>query len=415
MKKILFFCHRGSASLERMVPLARQRGLAPVAITSACADGGLAWSAMCERLEVPNAISTGVNVQMGDVDALLRREGGDYVGAYANWDGQRVLMATVNERCGARDLRPDAVRLAQDKLAFRRALIEHGLSRLSVWPADSRQARDALANGQALIVKPRRGAGSLFTGKVRQTSELERLLRLFDAGIEDDDIFSEFTHDNELIAETFFAGTEFSFELIRKDGATAFWCAHEKTRMEFTDLTILERGFSSPCVSISEQDCSTAFALIEKALTVLELTDGCFHVEMLRDAAGQWEFIEVNTRIGGALISDSVQAQYGRDLLADWLALLHDGDLGVAAPAPTVGTYLQFSYTIGDQRIASINQAPHMRAPDLIKVLAKVGDLARGDREQFAALCLWKTDRRQQQQEVAALAADEYITIAYED
>lgn len=413
MNHILLFCHRGSPSLERMVTLARARGLAPVAITSACPDGGAAWSAMCERLDVPNAISSGPNVHLSDVDALLARMPGRYVCAYANWDGQRMLMAAMNQRFGARDLTPEAVRAAQDKFAFRSALIEHGLSRLQVWPATAPEARAALSAGQALIVKPRRGAGSLLTGKVTRVEELDRLLALFDAGIDDDDLFSEFTHDNELIAEGFFAGTEFSFELVRSQGRTLFWCAHEKTRMEFTDLTILERGFSSPCVSIGEAECRAALARIEQALGALDLGEGCFHVEMLRNDAGQWEFIEVNTRIGGALISDSVQAQYGRNMLADWLALLHDGALEIAPPAPTVGTYLQFSYTMGDGRIASINEAAHMRAPDLLRVLAKVGNVARSDREEFAALCLWKTDRSRQQEEVAALAADEYITIGY--
>ena len=60
-----------------------------------------------------------------------------------------------------------------------------------------------------------------------------------------------------------------------------------------------------------------------------------------------------------------------------------------------------------------IDHASHMRAPDPVKVLAKVGNVARSDREEFAALCWWKTDRRCQKDEVATLAADEYITIAY--
>lgn len=414
MKKVLLICHRGSKALERMVAFARARGLSPVAISSACADQGQSWAEMCQRLEVPFGLSAASTIALADVDALLERHPGDYAFAYANWDGQRELMARMNERFGARDLSPAAVRFVQDKLAFRQALIVAGLSRLAVSRADAPEARAALERGEALIVKPKRGAGSLLTGKVERLEELERLNALFHAGMPDDDLFSEFLHDNELIAETFFSGTEFSFEVIRSQGRTAFWCAHEKTRMEYTDLTVLERGFSSPCVTIDAAESRVGFAAVEKALAAFGLDQGCFHVEMLRDEAGRWEFIEVNARIGGGLIGDSVHAQYERHMLGDWMDLLLQGEIEIPEPTPNVGTYLQFSYPEGDRRISAINQSPRMREPDLLRMLTAVGKTTRSDREEFAALCLWKTDRQRHAEEVAALAAEEYITLEYE-
>lgn len=414
MKKVLLICHRGSKALERMVDFARVRKLAPIAISSACADGGTAWVEMCNRLEVPYGLSVGSTIDMQDVEALLEREPGEYAFAYANWDGQRELMARMNERFGVRDLTPATVRFVQDKLAFRRALIAEGLSQLHVFPATSPDAQATLQRGGKLIVKPRRGAGSLLTGCVASVPELDRLRALFEAGVPDDDLFSEFVRDNELIAETFFSGTEFSFEIIRSGGKTAFWCIHEKTRMEYTDVTVLERGFCSPCVSIDEAESGAGLAVVEKALDTFGLNNGCFHVEMLRNLEGRWEFIEINARIGGALIGDSVHAQYGRHMLGDWMDLLLHGDVDIPQTAPEFGTYLQFSYAEGERRIGAILESPRMRRPELLRVLVEVGQVCRGDREEFAALCLWKTKRREQAAEIAALAVEEYITLEYE-
>lgn len=413
-RKALMMCHGGAKSIEKMVAFARERGLDPVALTSACPDGGVAWRAMCEQLDVPFAIARGALIGLDDVDALLERVPGDYAFAYAYWDGQRELMATLNQRFGAPDLAPAAVKAVQDKLTFRQNLVKLGLSKLDVWPADSAQARAAVAAGKPLIVKPRRGAGSLMTGLVRQSAELERLVTLFKNGMAADDIFSEYAHNNELIAEGFFEGVEFSFEILRSHGKNAFWCVHEKTRMDFLDVTILERGFSSPCVTIDEAESRVALAIIERAFDALALQHGCFHVEMLRNAQGEWEFIEINTRIGGAMISDSVHAQYDRYLMGDWMDLMMQGEVRAAISAPLVGTYLQFSYVTGDGRIAAISESQQMRAPDLKRVMARVGSLARSDREEFAAFCLWKTDRQDQAREVAALSVCEFITLEYE-
>ena len=412
-RKALLICHQGSKSLERMVAFARERKLDPVALTSACTDGGVAWTEMCARLDVPFAISRGATIDLAEVEVLLAEVPGNYAFAYAYWDGQRELMATLNARFGAPDLSPAAVRAVQDKLVFRQSLIKLGLSKLAVMPADSAGARAAIERGESLIIKPRRGAGSLMTGKVSHPFELERLTSLFKDGIPDSDMFSEYAHNNELIAETFFKGVEFSFEILRAGGKTAFWCMHEKTQMDFRDVTILERGFSSPCVTIDDAESKTAFAIVERCLDALDMHSGCFHVEMLRNEKGEWEFIEINTRIGGAMISDSVHAQYDRYLMGDWMDLMMNGAIAMAPQAPRFGTYLQFSYVIGDTCIVAITESTAMRAPDLMRVLAKVGNQARSDREEFAALCLWKTDRQRQAQEVAELSMSEFITLEY--
>jgi biotin carboxylase len=397
-----------------MVLFARERGLAPVAISSAANDGGTEWFAMCDRLGVPAAMSSARAIRMEEIDALLAREQGDYAFAFAIWDGQRSLMAHLNRRLGANDLPPEIIDAVQDKYLFRQTLVRNGLSALRVMPATSPEACALVASGTPLIVKPRRGLGSLMTGRVDSPAALDRLNRLFEEGVPEEDLFSEFTRGNELIAETFFEGTEFSFEILRNRGRTAFWAVHEKTRMEYSDATVLERGFTAPCVTIGQQDAEVGYAIADRALGLLGLDTGSFHVEMLRNGQGEWEFIEINTRQGGALITDSVHAQYGRHLMGDWMDLLLGRELQPSA-GPSCGVYVQCGFAFGDRRIARILRSPDMQEPDLVRTLVKVGMTATSKREDIATLCLWKTERARHAEQVGRLAVADYFTLEYEE
>lgn len=412
MKKVLLICHRASPVLEKMVGFARERALQPVAISSATSDGGKPWFDTCAKLGIAAAMSATRSIELADIDALLAREPGDYAFAFANWDGQRGLMAELNQRFGANDLTPAAVATVQDKLLFRQTLLQHGLSQLRVMPADSPQALALVADGTPLIVKPRRGVGSLMTARVASASALAHMNQLFNAGIPEEDLFSEFTRGNELIAETFFEGTELSFELIRHQGQTTFWCAHEKTPVEFAGATVLEPGFMAPCVSISAQEVARGFALVEQALDRLALHAGCYHVEMLRNGQGEWEFIEINTRMGGALISDSVLAQYGRHLMGDWMDVLL-GRAPAAPTAPRCGVYMQCGFAFGDRRVTRITASSTMRTPDIVRTPGKVGMLASDQREDIATVCLWRTTLARHAEEVAELAGEHYFTLDY--
>ena len=414
MKKVLLMCHRASPVLERLVGYARERDLFPVAISSATNDDGSEWFETCARLGVPASMAASHTIGIEEVEALMAREPGEYVFAFSSWDGQRALMAQINERLGANDSARATIVAVQDKLLFRQRLIDNGLSRLRVIPAGSPEAYALAGEGVSLIVKPRRGLGSLMTARVSSAAELDHMNRLFDEGIPEEDLFSEFTRANELIGETFFDGTEFSFEVVRSHGRTQFWCIHEKTPVQFSESTVLEPGFTSPCISIGEQDVAAGLAIVEQALALFELHAGCFHVEVRRNARGEWEFIEINTRMGGAMIGDSVHAQYGRHLMADWMDVLLDRDIAPLTP-PTCGTYVQCGFAFGDKTLVRISASPVMRTPDIVKTPGKVGMTASNKREDIATLCLWKTERDRHAEQVAALAVDDYFTLEYAD
>jgi biotin carboxylase len=328
------------------------------------------------------------------------------------WDGQRLAMAAANQAVGAHDVAPDAVLRALDKHVMRRTLVERGLSSLQPFRLDDPQLRELLDRGERHIVKPRRGAASLCTRAVTSWAQVAEHVAAFERGPGDNDLYAEFFRDNELVAETFFAGREVSFEVIRQGGATVLASDHERTVLDFAAETVLERGFASPPVLVPGEHVQAARELAESALDVLDLGEGCYHVEVSVDPDGACEIIEVNPRLGGQFMFDSVRLQHGRSLLDDWIDVL----VGTPLPPPgprRCGTYYQAHYLTPGREVLGIEKDQTLPAPEIFSEVCKPGAVARADREELGAMTIWKTDLDTHQETVATLVDHEYCSFVY--
>jgi len=302
----------------------------------------------------------------------------------------------------------------QDKYVARELLRAAGLSHLRAYRLDDPALPSALASGERHIARPRRGAGALLTAVNTSHEQARALQARLTTRAEAGDMFSEFFGDNEIFVEPFFEGREFSVEMIRSRGETVFRCWHEKTDMRVSSSTILECAFASPCVSVTPDDIEQGNRFCESAMRVLAMDEGCFHVEVLRNAAGQWELIEVNARPGGGLVAESVFQRYGGRMGADWVDLLAGRPLGERRPA-SCGTYFQFGYPAEGRRIAQVSERSDVPAPHIYAKLLDVGSIARTDREDFATMCLWRTALSTHADEVQALSRSEYVQFSYSD
>jgi predicted ATP-grasp superfamily ATP-dependent carboligase len=411
--KALLIVHRGSPSTPRLVGAIREKGFEPVVLSSKPFDDGTEFRAVCAGLGVDHVIADSIAVDRAEALRVLgdRLEGCKF--CYAVWDGQRRLMAELNELLGAPDVAPAAITLAQDKLELRRMLRSLGLSGIAAFPVTDRALRERLDRGERHIVKPRRGSGSLSTRAVRSWAEVEPMAEAFAKGAGEGDLFAEFFDDNELMAETFFEGRELSVELVRQGGRTLFACEHEKTVLEFTDSTVLERGLASPAIGLTAEEIATATALAERTLEVVGLGEGCYHVELRVGATGHCEIIEVNPRIGGAYIADSVRQQFDRSMTHDWLDMLAGRTPAANGADRRCGTYFQLAYAEQGRRIVALEKNATLPAPELFLQMCKLGGIARADREDIAAIALWRTDLAAHRREVERLATNEYISFVY--
>ncbi|TDP94078.1 ATP-grasp domain-containing protein [Labedaea rhizosphaerae] len=409
--RALLLVRRGAPLTAALVDVIRKKGFEPVVLSSLPADGGTKFRAMCAGLDVRCVVSAGVAVTSEEVMATVR-DIEDCAFAITMADSQRTVMAEANGLLGAHDVTPGALRHALDKHLMRKRLFELGLSRLRPLRVADPELRRRIEAGEQYVVKPRRGVASLCVGLVRTWSDVEALQAVYERGPGDGDMMAEYFTDNELIAEGFCDGREVSFEVIRQDGHDRVSVDHEKTLLDFADGTVLERGLASPVVGITADELDAARGVADEAMDALGLDNGCYHVELRIDQTGRPEVIEINPRVGGALVWDSVRLQYDRSLIDDWIDVLAGKPVAPMAPRKC-GTYMQLAFPVVGKQVTGIDQNPDLPEPEVYGESIAPGAVALANREFFGADALWTTELATHRDQVARLVAEEYCLFAY--
>jgi len=411
--RALLLVHRGSRLTAPLVDIIRKKGFEPFVLSSAPFEGddGSQWHKVCSEIGVEHHLSDSFTLTADEVLEQARAVP-DCRLCFTFWDGQREAMAMANAELGAHDVSLQAVLSALDKHLMRRTLVERGLSDLRPLRLDDPELRQRLDRGEKHIVKPRRSAGSLCTRAVTSWHELQDQVAAFERGPGEADLLAEFFRGNELIAETFFTGREVSFEVVRQGGRTLLASDHERTVLDFASETVLERGFASPPVLLSADAVRAARALSDRALDALDLGEGAYHVEVSVNTDGACEIIEVNPRLGGQFMFDSVRLQHGRSLLDDWIDVLAGNPLQPAGER-ACGTYYQAHYLAPGRQVLGMVRNEAMPAPEIVTPVFKEGSVARADREELGAMTIWKTDLATHREAVATLIDREYCEFVY--
>lgn len=409
--RALLLVRRGAPLTAALVDVIRNKGFEPVVLSSLPADGGTKFRAMCADLDVRCVVSAGVAVTAEEAMTTLR-EIEDCAFAITMADSQRTLMAEANGVLGAHDVTPAALRHALDKHLMRTRLFELGLSRLRPLRVADPELRRRIEAGEQYVVKPRRGVASLCVGVVRRWADVQALQAVYARGPGEGDMMAEYFTDNELIAETFYDGREVSFEVIRQNGQDRISIDHEKTLLDFADGTVLERGLASPVVGITEDELEAARGVADEAMDALGLNNGCYHVELRIDPTGRPELIEINPRVGGGLLWDSIRLQYERSLIDDWIDVLSGTPVKPLMPR-NCGTYMQLAYPTPGKQVLGIDRNPGLPEPEVYDESVKPGTVALANREFFGADALWTTELATHRDEVARLVGEEYCLFSY--
>ncbi|MET9186634.1 MULTISPECIES: ATP-grasp domain-containing protein [Streptomyces] len=226
---------------------------------------------------------------------LLRRVPG-LRGLISSTDTWTLAGAALTERLGLPSIDPTVLRLTRDKAAVRNRLHDAGLTRArAVEVADpDREARGLLLKetGLPLVLKDTAGTGSQNVWLVRDKGELDAALT--EASRRD--------LKGRLFAEPYFSGPVYSAETLTWDGRTRLLGV--SSRLMSPEPQFREEITAFPVAFPGPQRTSLE-RWLDRVLAAIGYTDRFAHVEFVQTADGP-EVVEVNPRIGGALVGEGM-------------------------------------------------------------------------------------------------------------
>ncbi|RMP33236.1 hypothetical protein ALQ25_00078 [Pseudomonas coronafaciens pv. atropurpurea] len=338
------------------------------------------------------------------------------------WEGYRHLMAAANASLGTYDIDAEQALALRNKLEVRNQLLEAGLSQARAHVLNAPVLESLQAHDQRYFIKPVYGIASYATFPMRKCTTWNELEALRLASADDTVYASAFNDGLQFMAEDYIDGQEFSFETLLVDGQVHVVAIHEKYEVTETAETVLEDSCTTPPASIDQEQIAAGIDWLEKVLRHMKLKWGCYHVEA-RFTGQYWDLIEINPRVGGSLISHSVEAvTEGHSMLSLWLDLLLASqddalprELLVAklsrygwradgSSAQSIATFFRV-YFARPGRLSSVTLNDLPLAPVVKHILLKAGDVIPAHaREVFLGQLLWKFDRARQTTELASLA-----------
>ncbi|GAA0461524.1 ATP-grasp domain-containing protein [Streptomyces sp. NPDC046215] len=220
----------------------------------------------------------------------------DLRGLISSTDTWMLVGAELAARFGLPGLDPAVLRLTRDKAAVRDRLFEAGLTRARAAEADPGGAETAalLVKGVGLpaILKDSAGTGSQNVWLVRDERELDAALAEA-AGRQ---------LKGRLFAEPYFSGPVYSAETLTWAGRTRLLGV--SSRLMSPEPHFREEVTAFP-VAFPEQRRAALERWLDGVLAAIGYTDRFAHVEFALTTSGP-EVVEINPRIGGALVGEGM-------------------------------------------------------------------------------------------------------------
>jgi biotin carboxylase len=159
------------------------------------------------------------------------------------------------------------------------------------------------------ILKPRTEAGTIGLRKIYEHEQLWRTL---------DELGDR---QSGFLLEEFIPGSVYHVDTITVKGKPIFASAQKYGMPPFN---VSHEGgiFTTRILDRESDDAKALLAMNTELLQKLGMVDGVTHAEFIKgDADGQFYFLEVAARVGGANIADLVEAATGLNLWAEWARL----------------------------------------------------------------------------------------------
>lgn len=221
------------------------------------------------------------------------------------------LAALLREHLRVPGMGATATRAVRDKLVMRELAAAAGIAVPEfagvISHADVRAYLDRTTG--PWLLKPRTQASAIGIRKLRQPDELWPILETLG------DMQSHF------LLERFVPGDVYHVDGVIDRGNVAFAEVHRYADPPF-DVMHAGGVFCSRTVPRGSDDDRALRAELPRVLATVGLDDGVFHVEFIRARdTGEFHFLEVAARVGGAHIADMVHAATGLNLWREWARL----------------------------------------------------------------------------------------------
>ncbi|ARI50979.1 ATP-grasp domain-containing protein [Streptomyces bacillaris] len=221
---------------------------------------------------------------------------GDLRGLISSTDTWGVAGAELAAEFGLPGVDPTVIRLVRDKARVRDLLHGKGLSPFGAMPVEEAAAVDlerlAATVGLPAIVKDTAGTSSQNVWLIRDAEDLSRFHREADGA----------SLYGGLFAEPFLAGPVYSAETVTWAGETRLLGL--SSRLMSAQPFFREDVTAFP-VALPPAELREIEAWLGEVLAALGYTDRFAHIELSMTADGP-RLIEVNPRIGGALVGESM-------------------------------------------------------------------------------------------------------------
>mgnify|MGYP001411174678 FL=1 len=214
--------------------------------------------------------------------------------------------AALREHLRLPGLGETGARYFRDKLAMRTQAAAHGIPVPPFTPVFSYdRLRDYMARvSPPWVLKPRSEAGAM---GIKKLHDAEQVWRWLDQLGDEQSFFH---------LEQFIPGEIYHVDSLVYDGRVLFAQPHKYAR---PPLTVAHDG--GVFVSRTLPDGEDARAILDlnaRLLAAFGLERGATHAEFIRGADGQYYFLEVAARVGGANIEQLVEAASGLNLWGEW-------------------------------------------------------------------------------------------------
>lgn len=397
MPFIVILSHQGGSFIDKIIAAASSLGIEHCIISS-LPESQSSVNAYVQRANA--YLIEKKELYFHDVKEILDNKIGNsgLVGFISVWEGYRPLMAALNCSYGFQDISSDCAFFLRDKLKVRNALCKANLSSVCAQIAETEILMKSLISKNRHFIKPRFGLGSVGAKELIDISDID-YIKYLQKNLKQDRLLSNAIQDAEFIVEDYINGTEFSAEVIVNNGYAEILAFHEKTELLSGIFTTTEPFCISPPQTMF--NLQKAKEWLNSVISVLGVTHGCYHIEFKSISKEIFEIVEVNPRIGGALILESTQQVSGVNMLSWWIAnisstmnsiILKNQQLqptihkGKGIPFSAFRVY--FSNMVGILEHVAINHCKP--SPQKYDLLVQPGlKLSRKESEQYLAQALW--------------------------
>ena len=217
------------------------------------------------------------------------------------------MAASIREHLRIPGMGETTTRFFRDKLAMRVKAVEAGL----IIPEFVHLLNDEAVRAftervpPPWVLKPRMLAGSIGIKKVESVDELHRL----DGALGDQRSF--------YLVEAFAPGDVCHVDSIVYDGRVVFAVA---SKYGYPPMDVSQHGgiFTSRLLERDSEESAALIAKNERVLAGMGLERGVSHTEFIEGNDGKLYFLETSARVGGAHISDLIEAATGVNMWAEW-------------------------------------------------------------------------------------------------